>query len=909
MTLAAGDRHGPYEITAKLGEGGMGEVYRATDSKLRREVAIKVLPQAFTEDKERLARFEREAQLLAQLHHPNIAAIFGLEESGGERALVMELVDGPTLAERLASGPLAVEEALQIARQIAEALEEAHEKGIVHRDLKPQNVKAPQDGKVKVLDFGLAKALDPRTSAAPGDLARSPTLMNSPTLTAAGTQLGVILGTAAYMAPEQARGGAVDKRADIWAFGVLLYEMLAGERLFAGDSVVDTLSAVMRQEIDLDKLPASTPRRIRELLRRCLERQPRNRLHDIADARLDLDEAIAHPGGDRAPVTSAPTAAKRARSIWAAASAILLLALGGLVVVRPPWLARSAPVTKISRLTWSLPEGVSPAPLEEESPLVAISPDGTTLAAVAVNAHGEQLVYVRRLADLASRPLAGTDGASEPFFSPDGRTLGFFAGGELKKIAVGGGSVVRVAEAPDSRGGNWAPDGTIVYTPQNDAGLLQVSDSGGLPRPLTTPDREQGERTHRWPQVLPGGRAVIYTVGRIDSPDSYDDARIDAVDIATGERKTILRGAGFARYFQPTRALIFGRGGVLYAVPFDLAALAVRGEPKPVLEGAGSDISTGAVHAAMSPDGTLVYLAAESASSESRLGWATAEGVIEPLRVPPRPYRSWSLSPDGSKIAVLLASGLTGELWLADLERGTSTRLTEDESCFDGVFAPDGRSILYSRAAGSGAEFVRRPIVGGAPEVIAAWSNAPTYVRSVSRDGSRLFAEANVAGHRSDIVSVRLAAGSPVESVVSRDEDDYYPAISPDGRWLAYVSQESGRGEVYLQAYPGATGRVQVSTQGGGEPHWSADGPTLFYRAPTGIARVDVEFAPRLRVSAPRLLDRLRLPTRRAFSTYSVAADGRFVIQLPGEGAQRPEFVVILDWAGELRGALSGSAR
>jgi eukaryotic-like serine/threonine-protein kinase len=902
--MMIGTRLGPYEITAKLGEGGMGEVWRATDSRLKREVAIKVLPAAFTQDPERLARFEREAQLLAQLHHPHIASIFGLEESNDVRALVMELVEGPTLAERLASGPVPLDEGLALARQIAEALEAAHEKGIVHRDLKPANIKLGPDGNVKVLDFGLAKALDP-TTGAPSDLARSPTLTNSPTLTAAGTQLGVILGTAAYMAPEQARGSAIDKRADIWAFGVVLYEMLTGEPLFQGDSAVDTISAVMRQPIDLARLPAATPVRVRELLRRCLERQPKNRLHDIADARLELDEAIAHP--DAARGTEAPAGSARSRAFWPLLSGALLLALLGLLWLRPPWRVEHPQITKTSRLTWSLPDGVSPAPVEESSPLVAISPDGTQLAAAAVDRNGNQRLYVRALADLATRPLPGTEGASEPMFSPDGRFLAFFANGELKKVDVAGGAVAKIADAPDSRGGDWGPDGSIVFAPNNDTGLSIVPAAGGAARVLTTPDRARRERTHRWPQVLPGGKAAIYTVGTLDSPDAYDNARIEAVVFASGEHKLVLEGAGFARYFAPTRQLVIGRGGALYAVPFDLETLSASGEPRLVIEGVASDLSTGAVHAAMSGDGTVVYLAGDSAAAESGLGWISESGAVEPLAVPSRPYWSWSLSPDGTKLVALLSSTLTGDLWLYDLKRGTFARLTEGETCYDNaVWSPDGRSVMYTRAAGSGIEVARRAIDGGPAEVLAPWTEMTGYTRSASAVGPRLFLEGGQkVDRRSDLLSLLLVPGSPIETVLSTPADEYYPAISPDGRWLAYVSQESGQGEVYLRRYPGPEGRWQISNQGGGEPRWSADGRTLYFRTATGLARVELTFEPELSVSPPRVLDKIRLPNRRSFTSYAVGKDGRFLFKLPGVHAQEPEFAVILDWASEMRRILA----
>jgi len=613
-----GAKLGPYEVTSKLGEGGMGEVYRATDTKLRREVAIKVLPAAFVEDRERLARFEREAQLLAQLNHPNIAHIYGMEASGEAHALVMELVEGPTLAERLESGSLPPDEALSLARQIAEALEEAHEKGIVHRDLKPQNVKSTMDGKVKVLDFGLAKAMDP-AGAASGSVAPASQLAKSPTLTMGATVQGMILGTAAYMAPEQAKGFAVDKRSDIWAFGVVVYEMLVGGSLFAGDSVGDTLAAVLRAEIDLDRLPPETPPAIRRLLRRCLERNPKNRLHDIADARLVLDEVASGREKERdgTPAHRAESSGWRRPLPWllAATTALTTLVAGTLAIVqlRSP---RDEPARAL-RLEITPPGSSSPTNRDQ---FFELSPDGRFLVLV----RGGEL-WVRPLDATTARRIEGVTDASYPFWSPDGAWIGFFEGGELRKVAREGGRPQKICAAPDGRGATWSSEGVILFSDRfGNYGLSRVSAQGGTPTAVTRIAGDAGNELHRYPQFLPDGKSFLFLY-LAPSPE-VSGVYLGRLDGDAPER--VLEGTDQAAYARVAGSgdefLFHRRDKTLLAQPFDLVRRKARGEAVPVADEVGGSANTGSGAFSVSGAGLLAYGSDTLVSSE--LVWFDRSG-------------------------------------------------------------------------------------------------------------------------------------------------------------------------------------------------------------------------------------------------------------------------------------------
>ena len=870
----------------------MGEVYRATDSRLKREVAIKVLPDAFTADRERLARFEREAQLLAQLHHPNIAAIHGLEESGGTRALVMELVEGEELAAIVARGPLPVEEALAIARQIAEALEAAHERGIVHRDLKPANVKVRPDGTVKVLDFGLAKAMEPASSASAAELARSPTLLNSPTLTAAhGTQLGLILGTAAYMAPEQAAGGAVDRRADIWSFGVVLYEMLAGRRLFEGETVSHVLAGVLKDEPDFSALPAATPDRIADLLRRCLRKKPRERLQAVGDARVVIEEALAHPELGRPGVpASGVEAASRARYgrlAWLAAAAGLVAA----GVFAYLWLAGAGSSEEGRRLHATLlaPAG---AALGDS---FALSPDGRRVVFEAYDvASSRGGLWLRELETGESRRLVGTEGGELPFWSPDGRQIGFFAQGELRRLDPAGGAPQLVCDAPTPRGAAWGEDGRIVLSASFRTGLSVVPATGGAPRPLTTLDAARKEKSHRFPVFLPGGERLLFLAQTAEGGSRDDASAIEALDLATGKR-TRLVAANSSPLYAPSGHLLFWRDGSLFAQRLDARRLALAGEPMAIAAGVAYNQNEQAL-AAVSHEGTLVYQTG-TRGSLGTLVWIDRRGIdTAPIREREL-FGDFALSHDGR----LLAYSFTGEgqgatdLWVHDLERGSARRLTfEAGSEFRPAWSPDDRAIYYANDARNDGAIFRRAVDGtGALEEVGTTEQG-IWPMQVAPDGGWLVVGAVGSGSSDDLMRFDLES-KRITPLVTTPFLDQMGSISPDGRLLAYASEESGRWEIYVQALGAGGGRWQVSSEGGYLPRWRGDGRELFFGSdPDRMMAVAVEPG-----DVPSFATPVEL-FRRVLGGFDVTPDGqRFVGLVLADGGDAP-LTIVTGWTDAL---------
>jgi len=827
MAIPSGTKLGSYDVVAQIGAGGMGEVYQAHDTKLGRDVAIKVLPEAFAHDADRLSRFQREAKMLAALNHPNIATIYGLEQSNGTSYLVMELVSGETLAERVKrEGAVPVEEALAIAEQIAEAMEAAHEKSIIHRDLKPANVKVTPEGKVKVLDFGLAKAFT-------GDESGSdPT--NSPTLSQAATMQGIILGTAPYMSPEQARGKACDKRTDIWAFGCVLYELLTGRQTFHGDDVTDILAAVVRAEPDWQALPPATPMQVRTLLRRCLQKDKTLRLRDAGDARIEIHEALT------APATVEPVAGQRKnreRVAWAAAAAALALiaiAMTAVLVLRAP-----KPPQPLQALRLSAEIGANASLNTNSGPSALLSPDGTRLALVARGADQKRRIFVRSLDQLQATALSGTENAGDPFFSPDGQWLGFFADGKLKKISVQGGAAVTLCGVGDDRGGTWGADGTVVFTKDTASALSKVSSAGGTPQPLTTLDKETGEVTQRWPQVLPGSKAVLFTSNTTGGTGaSLEDSDIVVYSVASGQRKTVQRGGFYARYL-PSGHLVYMHEGTLFAVPFDLKRLEVTGQPVPILEGVVTAPINGGAQFSFSDTGNLVYVAGRGGQDVS-IYWMDHEGKFTPLRETPGGYYNPAFSPDGRRLALEIFDGKRRDIWVYEWERDTLTRLTfGGEGNAYPAWTPDGERITYSSQEKGEAPNLWWARANGAADAqrLTQSKNLAQFQESWSLDGKVLAFRQLNPGTGNDIMTLPIKGneksgwkpGEP-KPFVNSAFNEIEPAFSPDGRWLAYRSDESGSFEVYVRPFPGPGGKWQVSTGGGLYPKWSRNGKELFYR-------------------------------------------------------------------------------
>ena len=903
MPLTAGTRLGPYEILAPLGAGGMGEVYRARDTRLDRDVAIKVLPELVAADPDRLTRFEREAKALASLSHPHIAQIHGTVDSPA--ALVMELVEGEDLSVRIARGAMSVTEVLPIALQIADALEAAHERGIIHRDLKPANIKVTADGDVKVLDFGLAKAIEG------SELAGDP--LNSPTMSIAGTRAGLILGTAAYMAPEQARGQAVDRRADIWSFGVVLFEMLSGRQVFGGETISDVLASVLKNDLDWKTLPADLPPPIGRLLRRCLTPDRRTRLRDIGEARVAIADYLA--GRIEAPpvAAQAPPARSR-RGLIAGLALVTAIALALAVAVAMLTSGRSEPIDASRRYVVVPPEGVTAHVTGR--PSIALARDGWTLAFVGLDNGGSHL-YLRGAADFDPRRLPGTEGASNPAFSPDDRTIAFLTNTQLKTMSINDGAMTTIATVNDPRGVTWADDTTLVYTPESIGGIVEISTKGGAARTLTTIDEKAGERTHRWPNVLPGGRWVLFTVGMTASPDSYDGSRIDAVDRTTGERRKVFEGASMARYAptglaSPMRGdregghLVLARGGSLFAVRFDPTTLAVSGQPSTVLQGIGGDLTTGAAHVAWTDDGTFAYVPGDAQGGMRQLVWADLKGARQTIGLPPALYNDVRISPDGGRLAVAQGTSGGADIWVYAFARGTFTRLTFTGVTATPVWSADGREIFFSAIdnAGRGSTIFKTSADGGREPVAVATVDVRVYLKHVSRDASWALVDyLAFGGARANIGRLQLKPGAKVEPIVDTRGDEYGAALSPDGRFLAYQSDPDGRPEVYVRTLASSSGRWQISNAGGEEPMWSSDGKSIYYRIEGRLMRVPVEAGVSFQAGLPvQLFDGVYNLRSETGISYQPHHDGtRLLMARAADVTSVGSVRVMTGWFGELR--------
>jgi Tol biopolymer transport system component len=872
MPLSAGDKLGHFEILSTLGAGGMGEVYRARDPKLKRDVALKVLLDAVSGDADRMLRFEREAEVLASLHHQNIAMIYGVEDG----ALVMELVEGATL-----KGPLPMEEALRLAAQIAEALEYAHERGVIHRDLKPANVKVTPDGVVKLLDFGLAKAIE--GPAAPANPANSPTMTIG-----AETRVGMILGTAAYMSPEQARGRTADRRADIWSFGAVFYEMLTGELAFGGESVSDILASVLRAEPDWSKLPPETPVAIRKLLRRCLTKDRKQRLQSIGEARIAIEELEVEEVSDR---PSAPLAAPHARRFWPAAGWIAAAVLAGVAIwgwSRPA----AVPRHDVVRFTTTIP------PITSEPGAIALSRDGSRVAFVS----GEKnQIYVRMMDQLDAKLIPGTEGAEYLSFSPDGQWISYI-GGALKKIAVAGGPAQTIAEiAPGvlSPIQDWGTDGNILYS--SGGALMRVSASGGKPQTIANLDPKRNEVAFGGAELLPDGKHLLVSLA-IAGASSGKGGEVAALNLQSGEKKVLVEHTTLSAHYLPSGHIVYYSASTrsLMAVAFDVSRMEVKGSPVPALDGVQGYSNSPFGLLGVSDSGTLAYIAgASELPMDRKLVWVDRKGVEQALPAPPRIYLGGRLSPDGQLIALTISTQ-GRDIWVYDLTRGTLAKITSVGNAGNAMWTPDGKRLIFGQYGGSSTWWVPADSSGPAT-MLATATKGVMYPDAVSPDGKTLI------GFNSDgeMWTLPLPVGAPgearVQPFLSSGDLRVHKgdsAFSPDGRWVAYRSDETGRREVYVAPYPGPGGKIPISTDGGYVPLWSRNGHELFYRNGNKVMAVDVQTSPAFRAGTPRLVFEGR------YGNYDVAPDGRRFLMITAPAAPKAptdQMTVVLNWFEELR--------
>lgn len=875
--LQPGSYVGPYEIVGFLGRGGMGTVYRATDPGLGREVAIKALTHELAIDGSTMRRFEREAKLLASLNHPNIASIYDLLDIDEKRYLVLELVEGETLAELLARGPLEIAQLLKIAEQIAEALGEAHRKGVIHRDLKPSNVKLTREGRIKILDFGLAKTYEGEQ----GDTAVVATAAVAPT-----TRAGVVLGTPGYMSPEQARGAHIDKRTDVWGFGCLLYEMLTGRRAFIGDTAPDAMAAVLRGDVDWGRLPMNTPPGLRRLIMRCLRPDPRERIQDIGDARIEIVELSR---GDSQGLLL--EAGSRPTGRWIALAALAAF-LAGMAFFRAVGFRGANPRRGSGVLRTTLALGPEPRLWIGASSSLAISPDGSRVAFVG-DRGGQMQLYVRALDDYELIPVRGSDGARDPFFSPDGDWIGFFAGGEIRKVAVGRGVAETLTEAGlQSRGASWGRNGEIVFAQDSAPGLFAVSDNGGKPRAITEL-REDAERVgHFWPQWLPGENALLITV-RTSNDDSVRD-ELAIVDADTGE--TTRLGNGAQATYLPSGHIVYVRGGTLEAVAFDARARKLVGSAVQLIEGVNV-YPAGAATFALSAEGTLAYLERiDNAVFQirDREGRSTAVGL--PGGTPGWPR----ISPDG-KLAVLHIGGAdTRDIWLLDLDRPGSIRQLSFQGGGFPTWSPDGSRIAFmSRRGGSGDIYIASADGSGDTELLLAGPRTKI-PGSWSPQGVLAFYEIGDITQR-DIWVVDVDNGADPVLFVATPANELSPMFSPDGRYVAYVSNETGQNEIYVRPYPPPGAVTAVSIDGGAEPVWSRDGRELYYRHGDSIMAVSVSTSSGFQVGPPReVLSEPPLPGAGGNPNYDVFPDGRFLVRHEAPGTSIDRVLLVLNWREEL---------
>jgi serine/threonine protein kinase/sugar lactone lactonase YvrE len=884
MTLPGGFRFGSYEVLSLLGVGGMGEVYRARDLKLQRDVALKILPDEFSLDPDRCARFEREARILAALSHPTIAAIHGIEDSPRQgvdaaagsvaRALVLELVEGPTLADELAGSALPIARAFNVARQIAEALEAAHERGIVHRDLKPANVKIRADGVVKVLDFGLAKALD-TTAAMSGDAlprTRTPAL----------TEVGTLFGTPAYMSPEQVRGRAADHRSDIWAFGCVLYEMLTGRPPFAGDDPADVVAAVLRSEPDWSALPPNLPAAARRLLRRCLEKDRARRLRDIGDARLDLDEALAEPKIESTPARAVP---RRERIAWLA-MAIALAALAAFGAAR--FTASQAPTPQELRLDVTTPETTSPASF-------ALSPDSSAIVFSALGPRGPQL-WVRELASTVAQPLAGTEDGQYPFWSPDGRSIGFFTLNALKRVDVDGGRAQTLVPTVTPGGGAWGPDGTILYVPMDNGGVFRVPVTGGTPSRVTPdPPPSTLPLATRAPQFLPDGRHFLFYVALED-----ESAGVYVGNFETRQIRRILVTDTPASY--GAGHLWYVNDATLFAQPFDAETLELSGSVTRIADDVS--LEPAVAGASTSVAGPIAYRSGARTLRRQLLWFDRAGRQLGAVGDDYLRINNPALSPDERQLLAQQTVRQNVDVWLFDLDREVPTRLTVSPTV-DSIplWAPDGSRFALNTTTQDGRAIVIRSLDGSrADERLAQFTNAVTIPTSWSPDGTFVLASTlDAAAGTWDLVALPFGSErTAVQLTETPPYDERNAEFSPDGKWFLFESNESGAPEIYLRAFPGPGPKMRVSTNGGRQPRWRRDGGELFYIAPDAkLMAVPVDRAgdqPSFGTPVPLFQTRPIPTTAINRQQYVVSSDGERFLMVTAEEAPTPPITILMNW-------------
>ena len=886
MALTSGTKLGPYEIHSPLGAGGMGEVYRARDTRLGRDVAIKILPEHLSSNPELKARLEREARAISGLSHPHICHLYDIGSQGGIDFLVMELLDGESLAQRLEKGPLPLKQALQYGIEIAAALEKAHKGGIVHRDLKPGNVMLTKSG-ARLLDFGLAKPVE---GAAAMAACESVATMSRPLTTE-----GKIAGTFQYMAPEQVQGREAGVRSDLFALGAVLYEMITGRRAFQGKSQISVMSAILETDPEpVSALQPLSPPALDHVIQRALAKDPEERWQSATDIKAEL-KWIAAGGSQMSQATPSGLATQwKLLLSWAVASALVILALSWV-------LSRFFPAaTPVNRLVAKLvmtpaQDGLASGLL----PHIALAPDGSRLVFVASH-EGNTLLYVRSMDSFEATPLSGTEGAESPFFSPDGQAVGFFAEGKIKKVSISGGAPTVIATAAAVRGGSWAADGTIVFAHSITGGLFRVSADGGTVKPLTVLDRKNNEFSHRWPEILPGGKAALFTIW---TGGSFDSARIGLVSLATGDKRVLIEGGYYARYVQPGY-LVYTRASELLAVPFDLDQLEVRGRPVSILKGVMTNLSFGTAEFSFSNDGTLAYVPGGSQVGDRTLAWVDRKGVRQSLPAAPGSYFAPRISPDGKRVAISLLGNNQG-MWVYDLDRGTLTRLTSGGVIPFPVWTHDGSQLTFSGSLDDRLNIYKMNADGsGTAERLTTSENAQ-WPGSWSPPGEVLaFTEAAPeTGY--DLLTINLHGDRQPRVFLQSSSNEYGPNFSPDGHWLAYGSDESGRQEIYVRPFPGPGGKLQISTDGGIEAVWSHDGRELFYRNGDKLMVTAVETTPTIAASKPKVLfeqhfEKSVFPFE---ANYDVSPDGhKFLMVVPSQGESAAAQVnVVLNWSDELR--------